>query len=525
MRSLSLLPLLLAAACASPGPRPVPRRAAPDRAELPAQEARVGWSPSASPALLESTGLETTVLGTVEQRSAAAPSGASSAPLALELSAVLDAVQSHSPLVLAALEEQARAAAELLGAQGGFDLRLKGKGGFTAEGTYPSERAQLGLEQPLRLGGASLLGGYRIGSGTFADYDDGARTNTGGELSAGVSIPLLQGRRVDARRVAEWRALLEVERASPLVAQKRLELALKATEAYWKWVAAGRKRALAESLLELAERRRDQVDAAVAEGQLAPIAATDNQRSIVDRTAKRIASERELERAAVELSLFWRGPDGAPRVPSPDALPADFPDPGDPAQVLLADDEARALSERPDLRERRLALRQGELEVELAENATLPDLDLQLLASQDLGAPTDPKDSLGPFQWKAGVSLSVPLQRRSAQGKLDALEAKLRKGRRELQFAQERAAAEVRQARSLVEQAWEQLAQARENVRLAERLAEAERVQVEAGASDLFRLNLREQQLTLAVLGQIEVTAGYFRALAQYRASLGGALP
>ena len=50
-------------------------------------------------------------------------------------------------------------------------------------------------------------------------------------------------------------------------------------------------------------------------------------------------------------------------------------------------------------------------------------------------------------------------------------------------------------------------------------------VQVEAGASDLFRLNLREQQLTLAVLGQIEVTAGYFRALAQYRASLGGALP
>ena len=144
------------------------------------------------------------MLGTVEQRSAAAPSGASSAPLALELSAVLDAVQSHSPLVLAALEEQARAAAELLGAQGGFDLRLQGKGGFTAEGTYPSERAQLGLEQPLRLGGASLLGGYRIGSGTFADYDDGARTNTGGELSAGVSIPLLQGRRVDARRVAEW---------------------------------------------------------------------------------------------------------------------------------------------------------------------------------------------------------------------------------------------------------------------------------------------------------------------------------
>lgn len=497
--------LWLLAACTTSGPRPIRALGMEGRSSSVA----AAEIPSRAPAVLASPA------------TMSAPSEEGDPTSDLSLDQVLAAVRGHSPLVLAALEERARAEAELQSAEGGFDLTLKGKGATVAEGTYPNERGSLTLEQPLRAGGIRLLGGYRIGTGTFADYDDGARTNAGGELLAGLSIPLLQGRQVDRRRVAEWRALLEVERASPLVEGKLVELELKAAEAYWKWVAAGRKRALAQSLLELAEQRRRQVEVAVAEGQLAPIAATDNQRNIVDRTAKRIASERELERAGVALSLFLRDAGGAPLAPRPAQLPAEFPEPRGPESVLLHDDLERAAASRPDLRERVLALEQLELEAELAENSTLPDLDLQLLASQDLGAATDAYDSRGPFEWKAGFTLSVPLQRRAARGKLEALEAKLRKGRRELQFAQERASAEVIQARSLLEQAWEQLAQTRENVRLAELLVDAERIQVEAGASDLFRLNLREQQLTLAVLGRIEVTEAYYRAVARYRASLG----
>ena len=100
MRTRSLVrglwPLLLAAACASPGPRPVPRPAASERMAPPkhmappAGEARVGWSRASSPAPLQATVLETTVLGTVESTGASqSPQPQSGAPAALELGAVL----------------------------------------------------------------------------------------------------------------------------------------------------------------------------------------------------------------------------------------------------------------------------------------------------------------------------------------------------------------------------------------------------------------------------------------------------
>jgi hypothetical protein len=56
---------------------------------------------------------------------------------------------------------------------------------------------------------------------------------------------------------------------------------------------------------------------------------------------------------------------------------------------------------------------------------------------------------------------------------------------------------------------------------LAERLEQAERLQLEAGESDLFRVNLREQQSALAAAGLVDVLAEHFKALADYRAVLG----
>lgn len=65
------------------------------------------------------------------------------------------------------------------------------------------------------------------------------------------------------------------------------------------------------------------------------------------------------------------------------------------------------------------------------------------------------------------------------------------------------------------------LDQAERSVVLAKELARAETVQVQAGESDLFRLNLREQQVGAASEAYIKVIVEYFRSLARYRAALG----
>ena len=116
---------------------------------------------------------------------------------------------------------------------------------------------------------------------------------------------------------------------------------------------------------------------------------------------------------------------------------------------------------------------------------------------------------------------SMPLQRRKPAGTRQSLEAKLNKLRREANFARDVVVTDVQDAVSAITQSWERLAQARENVVLAERLEEAERLQLREGQSDLFRVNVREQQTAAAASSLVDVLAGHYKALADYRAVLG----
>jgi outer membrane protein TolC len=440
---------------------------------------------------------------------------------ALRLEDLMASVEEHFPLILAAETEIDIARARVLGAEGAFDTRLSATGRTDLDGYYQSDRMDVSLEQPLRSSGATLVGGYRLGAGDFADYDGKAKTNEDGELRFGVKLPLLQGRAIDPRRVAEWRAEIELEQAQPTILIKRLETTLKAAKSYWGWVAAGRLVEISRQLLALAEDRQSQVALGVREGEMAPIAIKENQRLIVDRRSKLIEAERKLQKAAIELSLFLRDGEGQPIVPMDALLPVDFPAARPPGEVLVPQDIDQALSVRPELRAAELELSQLDLERTLARNSNLPTMEFGLFASQDLGGAANTPDDKGDFELTAGVRLGVPLQRSTPRGKLREIEAKIRKRTRELQFARDVVSAEVQDASSALRQSWERLEQAVENVRLAGELAEAERAQVQAGESDLFRLNLRENQAALAGVAHVAVLQEHFSAIASYRAVLG----
>ena len=144
-----------------------------------------------------------------------------------------------------------------------------------------------------------------------------------------------------------------------------------------------------------------------------------------------------------------------------------------------------------------------------------------MAASKDSGEASSLPDEKDPFELKAALRFDVPLQRRTARGKLRALEAKLERAELKLRFGQDRVLLEVRDATSALRQSWLRIGQAQENVRLANEIADAERVQFEEGESDLFRVNLREQQAALAEDKLVEAYGEYFRARAAYRTVLG----
>lgn len=461
---------------------------------------------------------EVPVLG----KAGAASSEAESAVTgALQLEDVLTAVEHHFPLILAAEQEIDIAEARTLGARGAFDTRLSANGRSDALGYYENDRVDLELEQPTRLWGSTFSGGYRVGRGNFATYDEEEETNGNGEFRVGLKVPLLQGRAIDKRRVAEWRARLERERAEPLILVKRLATIRKAADAYWIWVARAQSREIARYLLSLAEDRLSQIDRAVEEGQLAPIARSDNQRLIVSRRSKLLSAQRSLEKAAIKLSLYWRDANGWPLVPGDALVPTSFPPARDPVGIFVDGDEELALAQRPRLRALELEIASLRLDRSLAKNDRLPSLDFGVKASQDVGTASDNPDVDGDFELKALVTLEVPLQRRSAIGKQREVEAKIAKFERQLQFERELTITAVQDSVSALTQSWAGLEQARENVRLAEILAEAERAQLREGASDLFRVQLREQQAAMAAASEVEVLEEHFRALARYRVVLG----
>jgi outer membrane protein TolC len=151
----------------------------------------------------------------------------------------------------------------------------------------------------------------------------------------------------------------------------------------------------------------------------------------------------------------------------------------------------------------------------------LPALDLGMYASQDVGTQSGVVDDQGPFELQALFKFSLPLQRSRARGKILELEAKLAKLAREKSWVGDVVASEVRDASSALEQSYRRLALARENVTLALQLEDAERVALDEGQSDLFRLNLREQQTASAQSSEVDSQGEYFKALTDYRAVLG----
>ncbi|MEM7306623.1 MAG: TolC family protein [Planctomycetota bacterium] len=439
----------------------------------------------------------------------------------IELEEVLDSVERHFPLVQAAQEEIYLAQGRVLAAAGGFDANLSSRGLSEVEGFYQSDRLDVALTQPTALWGVTLSGGYRLGQGDFAVYDGGKKTNEDGELRAGVSLPLLQGREIDPRRAALWKARIDEERAGPTVLAARLVAMRAAASAYWKWVSAGRLREVALRQLGLAEDRMDQLGELIDEGLLPPIIATENERLIVERQASLVRAELKLQQAAIALSLFWRDAEGMPSVPSDDALPYDFPLPRTLGEVLVGGDEALGLEQRPEVRAIELARRRLQLDEASARNTLLPRLDFGVLLSQDVGAAVNDPDDKGDFELTALLTLDVPLQRRGAKGRVREVEAKIAQLDRKGQFVRDKVVSEVQEARAALTQSWRQIEQARENVRLANELADAERFQLNAGQSDLLRVNLREQQAAEAAASLVAVLRDHYVALAAYRAVLG----
>lgn len=438
----------------------------------------------------------------------------------LRLDDVIGSVIASYPLLQAAMFGRNIAHGDLLAANGEFDLKLKADTLNMPLGFYENYRQSVGAEQPLFSGG-SVFAGYRLGTGNFPVWYGDRVTKLGGEFKAGAILPLAQNRNIDDRRAALWRSGYGVQAVEPEIHAQLIEFIRSASITYWNWVAAGQNVRIAEELLKNAIDRIEGLRQRVEEGDLAPIEVTDNQRLIVSRRAKLIDARRKFQQSTYKLSLFLRDESGQPRVIDAARLPEMFPPEDDPTLRSLEQDIQSAVASRPELRALAIFREQLQIDLAAAQNLRLPQVDAVIVGSQDVGHPADPKkNDKGPFELEGGLIASVPLQRRKALGKAQAVEGKLAQLQAKTQFTQDKIVAEVNSASVALHAAFQQLDQARQALDLARQMEAAERRKFDLGDSNLLLVNLREQATADAAVTEVEAQLNYFDAQADYRAAL-----
>lgn len=440
------------------------------------------------------------------------------------LDLVVESVRQHFPMIREAEANRTIASGEALSASGAFDRMLEGYSNGQPQDFYENNWHQWGVKRNTMWGG-KVGAGYKIGRGSFEPWYRERETNDGGEFSISLSAPIGRDRVIDKYRAELWRAQLERGRVEPFIRAQVIMAVREGSEAYWKWVAANENLLIADEVLKLGTDRVDLLTKQIELGEKAKIDQVDNRRIIVTRLAKQTDARRKLQQAAIKLSLYLRTVDGQPLPLTNENLLSHFadikfPEITFPDSAFMQSDIAFAQANRPELSELNILRQQVAVAYRQANNEIRPDIDAGLLLAQDVGNPTS-SDDKSEFEVEATLTVSVPLERRKARGKVRQLSGKLAQLRAKTQFTAEKITTEVDNARAALVAANERVAQTTEGLDLARQIQKAELRLYAEGQSTLFNLNLREKQTAEAAGERVNALLDFYLAEAEYRAALG----
>jgi outer membrane protein len=433
------------------------------------------------------------------------------------------------------IEKIAREVARLDGsiARGGYDPSLKLSVQRAHEetlgqstGTTSAATGLLGAETDsdaweTSVGGTTALGGLRYEVGAKLGDSGGVRqgnpfdTSSG---SAGITLtqPLLKGFKTDDTR---YRVTLADKQSAEAAIQLegRLQAILAQVETAW------------YELIRAREGIRVQEDAV----RLATRLYEDNARK-VRIGALSILDEKQAESQAAaaraELSLARRAYAEAQNklkslifADHRNFRDLDIRAAGDlSAEPVETDAKAggdRALENRPDLRQARLALEREGITVDYYRSQTLPSLDLVggygLAASSEdsYGGAIDRIGSADEPYWTAGVTLTIPLGNRAANNRHAQERAAAEKMRLQLRQLEETALVEVDNAAAAVTTGLEQTRATKEAREYAEQALDAEQRKLELGKSTSFVVLQLQRDLTQARKAEIQALADYNQQL------------
>lgn len=426
---------------------------------------------------------------------------------------IITSVTTNFPLIEEATLKLEASKGELESSFGAFDHKLKFKSRNRIEDRYENSYIETTLERQTPYGGLGLFAGHRQGIGTFAPYDGKYKTSSAGEIFAGISLPLLRNFLTDDARTDLLKAKLANEIAGHEFELKRNLTIHKALSIYYKWVVADQKVKIRQQVLKIAEERQSMLEKKFQAGDIEKLKLTDNQRSIEKRKAELTESEIELNNFRTLLSLYYRDKNGNPVLPEvsitvDEKLPTDTFAPFN-----------KELLPQLNLIEKELKIREADRA--LYSQSQLPGLNVELLGARELSGnvPYDPERLL------LGVKFDFPLENRKAEGKTTASEYKYKALVKQRDYAHQELERLYKFSTDAVRMTKFRYEVTSSEFSKTKQLGQAERNRWNQGASDLYIVNLREQDTAEAEIKKWSVWFDYHQYTLDARLYSGTLLP
>jgi outer membrane protein TolC len=429
------------------------------------------------------------------------------------LNAVLRSSARHFPSVQAAQAAIAEREGNLLAAEGVFDPRVDGGLYSRLGGYYDGTAADVGFYQSVPFMGAEVFADYSVSGGDFPIYEDQLVTTDFGQARVGVALSLLRDREIDDRRFAVSKAELETRMAEFGLLAEQIDILQQAYIAYARWLISAQLLLAYDELLNIAVVRGAALERQVEAGDVAEILLVENEQAVLQREGLVVESRRQVRLSAERLALFLRDDQGVVVFPNYDqSLVMPVQDEGfldTPEEELIE----QALLNRPDIAVAKTLQSQFRLEKRIAENLAKPRLDFRVYSARDFGSGTLRRQGT---DTSADISFSIPLAIRTARGRAASADARLTGVGYELRLLIDEAKRDLRLSLVNLRATTELKEVALRELAVAQRLAEAELRQFEAGTSDYFLLNVRERSLGEAQLRRWQAELNHQVALANY---------
>lgn len=438
-------------------------------------------------------------------------------PLSLSVAeAVLSSLANNHSLEVQRLAPEIARLGEL-DAAGTFDATVGG----TLSGTLARDRQAAGEgfdssdSQQLSLGASRLLP-----SGTTIGVDfDATRSGSADDSSTRVGVSLtqalLRGRGAEVNLAALRQARLDTALSLSELQGFAESLVAQVEQACWDYLLAGRRVAIVERSLGLAETQLAEVRERIAVGRLAEVEQAAAEAEVALRREALINARSERSSRRLRLLRLINPPgagalDREVAITDVPSLPA-----ADPAPV--ADHVALALLRRPELTQARLELERGDLSLVQTRNGLLPRLDF-LVSLGATGYAASFGESLAASDGRdvtAKLTVSVPLGNSAAR----AADRRAALSRRQAGIALENLAQLVEVD---VRGAWIEAARLREQAaataatqRLQEEKLRTETEKFRVGKSTAYLVAQAQRDLLQAETEAESAVAGLLKALVE----------